>query len=211
MQHTRRFVFALLRDFGPLIVFVVANHFFGTKLAIAASMTAALAEFGYCKYRKQQLKTFFLFSIISTLIFGGINLYQETPFLVGYEPVITNVMTGLFFLASLFIGKPIIQEFAERAMSEPKPFVGNRLFYVRFLTWVWVGYFFVKAGFYAWVVAIMPFEQALATRAVVGQVSLVALIAGERLFRKQIFMVLALMNLFPDPLTIQQIKSSKFD
>lgn len=59
VQRIRRFVFALLRDFGPLIVFVVANHFFGTKLAIAASMTAALAEFGYCKYRKQQLKTFF--------------------------------------------------------------------------------------------------------------------------------------------------------
>lgn len=110
---------------------------------------------------------------------------------------ISYILTGLFFLASLFWGKPVIQEFAEKSGMATESFVGNRRFYIRWLTKVWVGYFFVKAALYFWLAGAVNLETAMIVRAVTGKFSFVALIVGEKLLRRQILLVMNHLSMQP--------------
>ena len=96
-----------------------------------------------------------------TLIFGLIDLASTSPFMLKYEAVVTNVATGLAFVAGALGEKPIVQEVAEQrgetfvATSEVRAFF-------RLFTLVWAGYFFLKAAFYVWVVWTLPMLKAMA-------------------------------------------------
>lgn len=209
LRRLLKAVLTLVADFAPLIAFMAVDHYFSTKAAIAAGLAAAMIEIGYRHFRKEKLGGFFWFSITITFAFGIADLYQDIPFLVRYEAVATNVITGLYFFGSLLFGKPVIQEFAEKMTDEP--FTGNRLFYVRFLTGVWVVYFFLKALFYGFVVRLLPYGQALILRMVVGKISLAALILGERVFRPKVIQLIAWLKLFPEPVSIERLKLGSLD
>jgi hypothetical protein len=58
--------------------------------------------------------------------------------------------------------------------------------FFRLFTLLWAAYFFVKAAVYLWLGLMLPLEQALAVRSVVGTASFAAMIGlsfqGRRLF-----------------------------
>ena len=52
--------------------------------------------------------------LIILFIFGSIDLFAQTPFMLKYEAVITNIVTGIAFVAGARGAKPMLQEIAER-------------------------------------------------------------------------------------------------
>lgn len=117
-----------------------------------------------------------ILSNVLALVFGIIDLRAATPFMIRYEAVLTNLITGGVFLVGAFGSKPMIQEIAEE--REGKPFEdrpGMRLFFKAF-TLVWAGYFFIKALAYVWLMRSLPLEHALAIRSVAGTASFVVML-----------------------------------
>jgi intracellular septation protein A len=184
VQALLRFVRYVLMEFGALIVFWVALYTAGIKPAIAATILFILLDGSYRWWRQLPVTRIYLLTSALAVGFGCIDLLAANPFMIKYEAVITNIATGIFFVAGARGEKSLIQEVAEKRSEFPDR--ADVRYFFRLFTLAWAAYFFVKAAVYLWLGMILPLQQALAVRAVVGGVSLACMLglsfAGRRLF-----------------------------
>ena len=104
-----------LAEFGPLIVFWVLAATLGVKPAIFGSIVVIAAD-ALWRWRNGLAYTrLYLLTSGLTLVFGLVDLASTSPFMLKYEAVVTNIATGLAFVAGALGEKPIIQEVAETA------------------------------------------------------------------------------------------------
>jgi intracellular septation protein A len=184
-------------EFGSVIVFVVGLYAFGIKPAIVATIVWIAGDAIQRAVRRLGFPQVWLFANGLVVVFGGVDLYAATPFMLRYEPVVTNVLTGAVFAAGAFGEKPVIQLLAEaRGRSFPEGAEFRRFFQV--LTFIWVAYFALKAAVYYWLATHLTLEEAMPIRAVVGPGSLVVLLALS--FRSRpLFLLLRRLRLLPAP------------
>jgi intracellular septation protein A len=178
----------VLADFGPLLMFWVLNLSFGLKPAIAGSVLYILGS-GLWRWRRGLPFTrIYVLTSILTVLFGGVDLLSATPFMLKYEAVITNAFTGFAFVAGARKPRPLVMELAEQRQGTPFPKRPDVTRFFQLFTLLWAGYFFVKAGFYLSIAALMPMTQAMLVRSVAGSASmglmvLLSVTQGRRLFR----------------------------
>lgn len=187
----------VMANFGPMVAFLVASRLFSVKVAIALSMLWTLGEIVYLRVRRERPTRIFWFTAAMTLAFGALDLYQREPTFLRWEAVITNVITGLYFGATVLRGKSLIQEFYEKSQNVtelPRPELAD---FFRAFTALWALYFFAKALVYAWIAQRYPLDRAMALRAVIGSTSFYAMMALSAAGRP-LFMFAKRMGLFPD-------------
>jgi len=197
-QKLGALVRVLFENFGPILVFYGVNHFYGLKLAIIASTVYSLSEITLKHFRGTKLTPLFKFSAAITLIFGCVDLYAQQSFLFKYESVATNIMTGVFFAASLFGGKKtVIQEYYE-AQGNSKPMTRDRVAYFKYLTSAWVIYFVLKAAAYFWIASNFSIEQSMIVRTILGSGTLYLMLFISIVGSKKIFPLLKQYRLLPE-------------
>lgn len=165
-----------IENFGPVIVFMLLSRMFGTKIAIGGTVAYTVLDIGHRLWKKQRFTTLYLMSAGMTVGFGIIDLLASTPFMLRFEPVITNLVSAGVFVYGAF-GKPsMVQELVEQKRGSP---LGDRpdlaQFFV-YLTLAWAAYFVIKSGIYLWVGLNMPLDRAIEVRSIFGTASLVAMI-----------------------------------
>jgi intracellular septation protein A len=171
MEKIKGIALFLYKNFGPLIVFYVANHFWGLKTAIAVSLVFTVAEIIHYKIAKKEITTFFKFSVVMTFVFGALDLTLENAFFYKIEATVTNLFTAFFFGITLIQPKPLIQQFAEQQGRTSKDQSVDKTFFFRLLTMVWTFYFVLKAALYLWINLNSDIEQGLIVRTIIGNVS----------------------------------------
>ncbi len=187
MKRLRDLVVFVVRNFGPLVAFLAVNRWLGLLAAIAASMAVAVVEVVVLLARKKPPTRLFVMTTVLTLAFGAVDLWMQRSVLFRFEAVITNVLTGVWFGATLFGDKTMLLELYEKTRKPEDPMPPETPSYLRMLTTVWTLYFFAKAALYAWIGVVYPLDRAIEIRAVVGTASFVALLGGERLVRRPLF------------------------
>jgi intracellular septation protein A len=178
----------VLADFGPLLMFWALNLTFGLKPAIAGSVLFILADSLWRWRRRLPFTRIYILASALTVVFGSVDLFSATPFMLKYEAVITNAFTGVAFVAGARGPRPLIMELAEQRQGSPFPKRPDMTRFFQLFTLLWAAYFFVKAGFYVAVALLMPLTQAMLVRSVVGSISMALMVAvsvtqGRRLFR----------------------------
>jgi intracellular septation protein A len=187
-------------EFGPLIVFWALALSLGVKPAIAGSLLFIVADAVWRKRTGRRFTRLYLIVSALTLVFGAIDLSVATPFMLKYEAAITNVATGLAFVAGAMGEKPIVQEIAEEREGSIPATRETRAFF-RLFTLVWAAYFFIKAAFYVWAVWTMPMLEAMALRSAVGSVSLGLMILASVTQGRRLFFLCRSLRLLPPPET----------
>ena len=161
----------LYKNFGPLVVFYIANHIWGLKTATFVSLVFTVIEVIQLKAAKKEITAFFKFSAAMALLFGVLDLTLENAFFYKIEASITNLFTAFFFGITLFQNKPLIQQFAEQQGRTSKDQSEDKTYFFRLLTIVWTIYFVIKAAIYLWINLNSDVEQGLIIRSIVGNVS----------------------------------------
>ena len=186
----------VMADFGPLVVFWILLLAFGIKTAIAGSVVFILGDCLWRWCRGLAFTRIYLLTSGLTVVFGVVDLLSATPFMLKYEGVVTNVVTGLAFAAGARGPRPIVQELAEQRRGER---FEHRPDIVRFFQFTlgWAAYFFVKAGFYLVVGQMMPMAEAMAVRSVVGSASLGLMIVLSFTQGRRLFLLCQRMGLLP--------------
>ncbi|HEX3974502.1 MAG TPA: septation protein IspZ [Stellaceae bacterium] len=196
MARLRRFFGFLFRDFGPLIAFWAFYLTVGLRAAIAATIAYVLGDVLYrLRYGRRFTRVYLLSSGLA-VVFGAIDLLAATPFMLKYEAVITNIATGIFFIAGARGSKPLIQEFAEQR-SGPLPERLDVRRYFQLFTYAWAAYFLVKAGVYFALGQAYPLATALALRSIIGGISLGAMIVGSAALGRRGFFLLQRLDWLP--------------
>jgi intracellular septation protein A len=187
----------LLTEFGPLIVFWALALTLGSKAAIAGSVAYILADAAWRYRRRLPVTRLYIFSSALTVMFGAIDLFAVTPFMLKYESVLTNVATGAAFVIGARGAKPMLQELAEKQRGSAFPEGADIRRFFQLFTLLWAAYFFLKAAFYYWLGAALPLTEALAVRSVVGGVSLGAMIALSVTQGRRLFLLCRWLGLLP--------------
>jgi intracellular septation protein A len=189
----------MLSEFGPLIIFWAIALSVGTKGAIAGSLAYIVAD-GLWRYRRRIAVTrLYIFSSVLTLMFGAIDLFAATPFMLKYESVVTNIATGAAFVNGARGAKPMLQEVAEKQRNLTFPEGADVRRFFQLFTLLWAVYFFVKAAFYYWIGVILPLTEAMAVRSIVGSVSLGLMIALSVTQGRRLFFLCRWLRLLPPP------------
>jgi len=187
-----------LAEFGPLIVFWGLALTAGTKAAILGSILFIVADAGWRLRRGLRFTRLYLLVSALTLVFGLIDLWATSPFMLKYEAVVTNVATGLAFVVGALGEKPILQEVAE-SRGEEFPVTPEVVAFFRLLTLVWAAYFFLKAAFFLWMALSLPMLEAMALRSVVGSLTLGVMIALSATQGRRLFFLCRRLGLLPKP------------
>jgi intracellular septation protein A len=165
----------LFSNFGPLIIFYFCNHFWGLKVALAATVIWTIGEIIFKKLKGKELSQFFIFTATITIVFGLIDIYLQQSIFFKFEAPLTNFVVGLYFALSLF-GKPLIQEFAEQQGRIAGTLSADTEYYFKFLTLVWAFYMWAKSVVYIWVAMNMTLEEGLVFRTIFGSISFYGLL-----------------------------------
>jgi intracellular septation protein A len=187
-----------LAEFGPLIVFWTLAATLGAKPAILGSILFIVADAAWRRRKRLKFTRLYLMTSGLTLVFGLIDLAATSPFMLKYEAVITNVATGLAFVAGALGEKPIIQEVAEQR-GEKFVATGEVRAFFRLFTLAWAAYFFLKAVFYLWMAVTLPMLEAMALRSVAGSISLGLMIAVSATQGRRLFFLCRRLGLLPKP------------
>jgi intracellular septation protein A len=188
----------VLAEFGPLVVFWVLDFAFGLKVAIAGSMLFIVGDSLWRRRRGVRFTRLYLLVSGLTLVFGAVDVLAATPFLLQYEAVITNIVTGLAFVWGARGPRPIIQELAEQRQGAPFPDRPDITRFFQLFTLLWAAYFLVKAGFYFAIGQALPMVQAIAVRSVFGSVSLALMVALSVTQGRRLFLLCRWVGLLPN-------------
>jgi len=171
----------LAESFGPLVVFVALEHGVSLLAAIVSSIVTGALLVALQIKRDGKVSPFTAYVAASVAVFGALDLRYRTGFFVKIEPALGNVLTGLFFLGTVALGRALLVELVEKQRGEPLTEKGRA--YVRGLTIAWGLFFFVRASAYVWMAYHLTIDQALAVRSVASPASFGVMIVGEMGFR----------------------------
>jgi intracellular septation protein A len=179
-SHVGRVARFILETFGPLIVFYAFEHLAGLVPAILATTVVALALVILQAVRDKKVSPFTAFIAASVIGFGILDLRYQTGFFIKIEPALGNAATGLFFLGSVLIGRPLLIELAERSIGKN---VDKARGYLTLWTVLWSVFFFVRAAVYVWMAYEMSIDGALLVRGIVGPASFLGMFGIEMAVR----------------------------
>ncbi len=167
----------VVESFGPLIVFVALEHAVSLLAAIVSSIVTGVILVALQVVRDRKVSPFTAYVAVSVAVFGVLDLKYQSGFFVKLEPALGNTFTGLFFVGTALVGRPVILELAQKQRKEP--FTERGVAYLRGLTIAWGVFFFARATAYMWMAYHLTIDQALAIRSVAGPLSFGVMIAGE--------------------------------
>jgi intracellular septation protein A len=196
MQRLRAAVKFAFWEFGPLILLLALSAAFGLKIAIAGTIAFVILDAAHRFWRHLPFTRIYLLSSGLAIAFGSIDLCSQTPFMLKYEAVITNVATGVAFVMGARGAKPMLQEIAEQR-SGPFPDRADIRHFFGLFTLFWAGYFFAKAGLYLWLGSVLPMGRAMLARSVLGSISLGIMVVVSVTQGRRLFLLCRRMGLLP--------------
>lgn len=199
MARLKSLLAFIVSEFGPLIAFIALSSTLGLKAAIAGSIFVILADAAWRWRTGRSFTRLYRLISVMTLAFGIVDLLSTTPFLLAYEAVITNIVTGLAFVQGARGDKPMIQEVAEQHRGEPFPGGAEMRRFFQIFTLFWAAYFFAKAALYFNLAWTLPMGQAFALRSLIGGVSLGLMIAISTTQGRRAFLLMRRLGWLPAP------------
>ena len=187
----------VLEEFGPLIVFLLLNWSFDIKVAIAGTVGFVIVDALRRAWMQVGFTRIYVLSAVLTVVFGAVDLWSASPFMLRYEAVITNLATGLAFVAGARGNTPLLQDIAARQQSAPFPNRADVRRFFQLFTLAWACYFFLKAAGYAWIGAVLPLGQAIALRSLLGSISLLVMLAVSITQGRRLFFLCSRLGLLP--------------
>jgi intracellular septation protein len=129
----------LVLDYGPLLIFFVANMMFGIFVATATIMAAIVAAIAVEFSIQRTVSPILLFTGAMVLIFGGLTLWLSSEIFIKIKVTLLYLLFALTLAVGLSTGRLFLKMLLSHALRLPDPAW-------RSLTWRWVGFFLVVAA-----------------------------------------------------------------
>jgi intracellular septation protein len=136
----------LLFDLFPVILFFVVYKTHDIFAATAVAIVASLVQTLWFWYQNKRFERTHVITFVMLLVFGGLTIILREPAFVMWKVSIINILFGMVFLGSMFVGsKTIIERMMGSQVDAPKAV------WIR-INLIWTGLFFIIAALNAWLV-----------------------------------------------------------
>ncbi|HHN67244.1 MAG TPA: septation protein A [Thermopetrobacter sp.] len=126
-------------EYGPLLVFFIANALGGIYAATAAYMIAASIALGVSWLLVRRIPVMPLVALVFVLIFGGLTIWLHDATFIKLKVTLVNALFGAILLGGLMFRRPLLQLVMGRSVDMDDE--GWRK-----LTWRWGLFFFFLAA-----------------------------------------------------------------
>lgn len=173
-----------LLNFATPIVFYFAFRYLGAKAAIGYAILATFLQFLAHRLGGKSLSPFFLLSSGFVIFFGSIDLILRTPTVFRLEPFVQNFVVATSILITTMADIPLFEYFVDALPHWLRPVLDPEMaVYLRRVTWVWIGYLYVKSAVFLYLAFHVDLGTLILLRSVLGGGSLLLLILGEFAYR----------------------------
>jgi len=177
---------ALFHTFGGLVLYWTVLLTFGIKPAIVVTLLFVFGEGAWRLTTHRPFPPLWWLANGAAMLFGAIDLWAHTPFMIRYEGAIINLTTAGAFVLGAFGSEPLVLRIARQRKPDIPADRPEVIGFFRAFTMAWALYFVARAGAFLWIMSAFPLAQALAIRTAVAWTSLgVMLLAsfnGRRVF-----------------------------
>jgi intracellular septation protein A len=170
----------IFESFGPLLSFWIVLKTRGLVPAIIVGVAVGALLVVKEIWKTRKVSPFTAYSAIMVALFGYLDLKYQSGFWIKLEPAVGNVATGIFFLATVFLRRPIIIEFAERQAGRS---LAHRRKYLTIWTLLWSLFFFLRASAFVWMAYNLTLDDAVLLRMIAGPIAFGMMFVIERITR----------------------------
>jgi isopentenyldiphosphate isomerase/intracellular septation protein A len=103
--------------FLPLLVFILADEFFGTTIGLFTAIFTGLVEFLYYLIRFRQVEGFVLFDIGLIVVLGGISILLDNDLFFKLKPALIETILVLMLGVHGFSNTPVLLIMSKRYMK----------------------------------------------------------------------------------------------
>jgi intracellular septation protein len=105
--------FKFFLDFGPLLVWLVANKIFGMFGGVAAFMIAIIVALILSQLKLKRISPMLWLTALLVIGFGGLTLLKRDPYWIQVKPTIIYILLSSILFAGLFTGRAFIKSVLE--------------------------------------------------------------------------------------------------
>ncbi len=108
---------SLLPGFLPLIVFIIADSLWGTRIGLIVAVFAGIVEIGYSWLKNRFIDKFVLFDIGLIIILGMISIALDNPIFFKLKPALIELIFCIIIAISIFSPVNIMLLMTKRYMK----------------------------------------------------------------------------------------------
>jgi intracellular septation protein A len=167
------------------LAFYAAFQFFGAKPAISLALAVTCLQLLVYWIYRIPLSPVFIVATGFTVLFGGIDLFLQSPRFFRLEPFAQNFLIATVLLSSVRLRIPVAAWFISGLPKKIRPDVSPAgQDYLRKLTFVWSIYLYLKAAVFLYLAFEVDLGALILLRSIIGGGSMVVLVGGELIYRK---------------------------
>jgi len=163
----------LALDFGPLLLFFVANWQFDLRTATAVFMVASVVAVAVQWVRERKLPIMPLITLVIVLVFGGLTLALHDDTFIKMKPTLVYGLFALVLAGGMVVRRPLLKHLFGTAFQLDAD--GWRI-----LTLRWIGFFITMAVLNEMLWRVLSTDQWVAFKTF-GALPLTLLFAGAQL------------------------------
>jgi isopentenyldiphosphate isomerase/intracellular septation protein A len=108
----------LLRNFTvgfiPLLIFIVADEIYGTRIGLFVAIATGLVEFGYYYFKQGRVELFILFDVGLIIALGTVSIILENDIFFMLKPALIEFILAILLAVHAFSNKPLLLMMGKR-------------------------------------------------------------------------------------------------
>lgn len=104
--------------FIPLFIFIIADEFFDTRIALVVAIIVGIAEFLYYYFKFNKIEKFVLFDTALIIALGGISILLDNDIFFKLKPALIEFIIVILLGIHSFSNKPLLLIMGKRFMKD---------------------------------------------------------------------------------------------
>jgi len=100
--------------FIPLLIFIIADELYGTRIGLLVAIAVGLGEFGYYYFKQGRIELFVLFDVGLIIVLGTVSLILENDIFFKLKPALIELIMAILLAVHAFSDKPLLLMMGKR-------------------------------------------------------------------------------------------------
>ncbi len=115
-MNKKDFIKQFLPGFSPIIVYIIADEYFGTKVSIAVAIITGIIELLYFYVKEKRIEKFVITDTILLVLLSGISILLDNDIFFKLKPAFIELIFVVIMGISAFSSKNIMLDMSKRYM-----------------------------------------------------------------------------------------------
>jgi isopentenyldiphosphate isomerase/intracellular septation protein A len=100
--------------FIPLLIFIVADELYGTKIGLIIAVGVGIAEFAFYYFKHGRIESFVLFDVGLIIVLGSVSIILENEIFFKLKPALIELILAILLAVHAFSNKPLLLMMGKR-------------------------------------------------------------------------------------------------